>query len=307
MNGNSTKGNGEVYLDILSVHTKKRLGPQSDKKELIQQIKILGRISQYISSLPGERRCGSLTVEAAMLLPLFWWFLSGFLYMLLLFRLQEDIGQGLADAGRQLGQYAYSMGAEQGGLTGVSLVQVRQKLGARCKDSVALSLIGGKLSAVRLGKSKIMERNAQIELIAEYEIRNPWMLLGTGTLPVRQRQICRAWVGSQGAGTEGEWEEMVYVTPYGEVYHRDMECRHLKLSIQMTTQAGAEAGRNKNGDRYHACSGCCSEQGSGSVYVTDYGNRYHQDLNCQGLKRTVYLVFASEAQGKGVCKSCGGE
>ena len=188
----------------------------------------------------------------------------------------------------------------------MSLLQVRQKLGARCKDVVALGLIEGRLLGVRLGKSRIMEEKAQLELIAEYEVRSPWLLFGTGTIPVRQRQLCRAWVGSRGAGAEGEWEEMVYVTPYGEVCHRDMECRHLKLSLQMTTQAEAEAGRNKNGERYQACSGCCREHTSGAVYVTDYGNRYHQNLNCQGLKRTVYLVFASEAQGKSVCKSCGG-
>ena len=299
-------GSGRVYSDILSTQAEKKPGPQSEKYNLIRQAPEAERISEYTWLLHGQRLGGSMTVEAALLLPLFWYFLAGFLYLLLLFRLQEDIGQGLADAGRELGQYAYAVQAEGNKGQQLSLVRVRQKLGQQCQDWVALGLVEGGLSGIRLGKSRIMEEDARIELTAEYRVPTPWLLLGQGTILVRQRQMCRAWTGMKGGISEGEWEEMVYVTPYGEVYHNSMDCHHLKLSIQMTSLEAARQERNKNGERYQACGGCCKNSSEGSVYVTDYGNRYHKDLNCSGLKRTVYLVFASEAQGRGACKSCGG-
>ena len=288
------------------MQAEKKPGPQREKNNLTGQLPAAERISEYAPQSLMSEPCGSMTVEAALLLPLFWYFLAGFLYLLVVFRLQEDISQGLADAGMELGQYAYAVKAEGKGAERLSLLRVRQKLEKSCQDLAALGLVEGELSGIRLGKSRIMEQDARIELTAEYRVRTPWLFLGKKSLLIRQKQMCRAWIGMKGEIAEEEWEKMVYVTPYGEVYHSSMDCRHLKLSIEMVSQEEAEQGRNKSGERYRPCGVCCGNLSGGSVYVTNYGNRYHQDLNCSGLKRTVYLVFSSEAQGKSPCKSCKG-
>ena len=40
------------------------------------------------------------------------------------------------------------------------------------------------------------------------------------------------------------------------------------------------------------------------LYLTEYGNRYHNSLICSRLKRTVYAIHVSKAVVKGACTKC---
>ena len=97
-------------------------------------------------------------------------------------------------------------------------------------------------------------------------------------------------------------EGVVYITETGLVYHRDYHCTHLDLSIRMVSSEEVKRLRNKSGGKYHTCERC--KGGTGGVYITDTGNRYHSSLSCSGLKRTVYAVPLSEIAGKRACSKC---
>ena len=62
--------------------------------------------------------------------------------------------------------------------------------------------------------------------------------------------------------------------------------------------------RNNDQEKYHPCDKCVHGSAASQVYLTDYGNRYHNSLSCSGLKRTVYAIPVSEAVGKGACTKC---
>ena len=119
-----------------------------------------------------------------------------------------------------------------------------------------------------------------------------------------------AWTGAdRGNGNSEENkkpENMVYVTVSGSVYHKKLNCSHLNLSVTKVSGGNVSSKRNENGEKYHACESCSRGQAPEStVYITKSGNRYHNDKNCSGLKRSVRLVKESEAGNLHACKRCG--
>ncbi len=117
----------------------------------------------------------------------------------------------------------------------------------------------------------------------------------------------RKWTGYDPTETSSDDEEMVYITETGTVYHRDRECSYLNPSIKTVAYEALSYLRNSSGHIYYACRSCVvSKTGAGSVYITTYGESYHRDINCEGLKRTIYCVPISEVGGRGPCSKCGG-
>ena len=104
---------------------------------------------------------------------------------------------------------------------------------------------------------------------------------------------------------ESEKEEMVYVTAYESVYHTSSECTHLSLSVQAVSGSRVENLRNEDGKTYHACDKCVgSGAKNGTVYITREGDHYHNDAECGGLTRTVRLVKKSEVEELHLCSRC---
>lgn len=90
----------------------------------------------------------------------------------------------------------------------------------------------------------------------------------------------------------------VYITDNREAYHMSRHCTHLDLTISMASAQTAQY------YGYTRCSFCGDKEAAG-VYVTKWGDRYHNDRNCSGLKRTLYRVKKSQVEGLGACQRCG--
>ena len=46
------------------------------------------------------------------------------------------------------------------------------------------------------------------------------------------------------------------------------------------------------------------KQKQDTVFITDQGNRFHYDLNCSGIKRTIYMIRLSEVGNRKQCSRC---
>ena len=130
-----------------------------------------------------------------------------------------------------------------------------------------------------------------------------------GMLEASLRQNGAEYVNEEGqaGGEEKEKEPMIYVTENGSVYHKDIGCSYLDLSISHVSKNAAEGLRNHYGEKYSPCETCGKgqEQG-GMVYITETGNRYHTLESCSGLKRTVRMEKQSHVSGKmHACSRCG--
>lgn len=264
----------------------------------------------------GERRflfSGSMTVEAALVLP---WFLFGMLAMLQFAGIQLYVSSllvGMQDTAKDMAGYAYI-----------------QNMGVSAGEGLTSDIIAGGLSAAYarsriLNQTGITEEQGSFHLLQSSFQDNVIDLVGSfkpthtyTIMPVRKltsviRARVRAWTGREGqlgeengeGNKEETTEKLVYVTETGHVYHRDENCTHLKLSIQTVSKGDLVHIRNSSGGKYHACEKC-GRGDTDSVYISTYGNKYHTSLSCSGLKRTISTVSVSDLEGWKACSKCGG-
>lgn len=268
---------------------------------------------ERISSCLSCGTAASMTVEACFVLPFFLFAFLNIISILELYRLQGNMSAAMHETEKQMAVYGYEYrevrgqaagAAESLGLTYLyASNQVTNTLGAGYLDS---SPIAGGASAISWVRSEVMREDDCIDLVAEYRVRPPVAVVGYSEFVMYNRLRTRAWTGYDNAGAGGSCgeEEIVYITPEGEVYHRSRSCTYLKLSITAVDKSILADERNADGAKYYPCDECGADCGN-TVYITDYGNRYHASLSCSKLKRTVQAVPISQAGGRAPCSKCG--
>lgn len=254
---------------------------------------------------------GTLTVEAAMVLPVFLFFMIAVLQYGRVMETAVKFGTALSETGRAMAAAAYL--SEYGGEPGEGAKTAAGMLSAAYAKRKVLAKSGDHSSVknVNMVLSSFLETEDRIDLVLTYQIRTPISGIHLPGNFFLQRASVRAWTGRAGSGggkQEGEQEsetssESVYVAATGRVYHDDPECTHLKLSIREVDRNAVDTLRSRGGAKYHACEKCGAGSGS-SVYITNEGNRYHSSLSCSGLKRTVSQVERDQCS-LPACSKCG--
>ncbi|MCC8066283.1 MAG: pilus assembly protein, partial [Clostridiales bacterium] len=252
----------------------------------------------------------SLTVEAALVLPLFLFCIVALLQYCKAMETAVQFGTALADTGKNLATVAYA--ETYTGEVGTGAQIAVGTLSVFYAQNRVTSKVGDTTSVknVNMALSSLMQEDEMIDLVLTYQIRSPFGVINLPGTFFIQRASVRAWVGrtveeNSGEATEGgEDGEMVYVTATGSVYHTDPDCTYLKLSVHAVDASELEGLRNNSGGIYHECELCGSDCGS-TVYITNDGTRYHSSLTCSALKRTVTQVKLSEVGDMHVCSKCG--
>ena len=105
-----------------------------------------------------------------------------------------------------------------------------------------------------------------------------------------------------------ETGEYVYLADHGKVYHRDAGCVYLNPGIQEVAYGQVAERRNVSGGKYAPCRSCSRNVNTtdGSrVYITPYGDGWHTQKTCPGLKRSARKVLIEEVGGLPPCSKCG--
>ena len=206
----------------------------------------------------------SLTVETALVLPLFFFGMVTMISFMDIYKLQTEHLSVLCQKTKQAGMYAYVL--DGSGVEEITL-----------PDIYSYQPVGGFIPFSKVRMYNVVK--------------------------------VHAWTGTEhksGEGTEESVETMVYVTEKGQVYHKKLECTYLNLSVTQVAGSRVSNLRNDYGEKYHACEICSRYKNpSGTVYITEKGNRYHNERTCSGLKRSVRLVKESELEGMRCCSRCG--
>lgn len=252
----------------------------------------------------------SLTVEAAVVLPLFLLAMIAALQYAAAMETAVRFGTSLAETGKQMATAAYveRFGGDIGKIPeaaagALSATYAKQRLLSQAKDTSAVR-------KVNLLLSSFLQEDDTIDLVLTYQIRSPVSLIKLPGSFFLQRARVRAWTGrdtgcegsADGADSDGEY---AYVTETGTVYHDDPNCTHLKRSIREVDKSELDKLRNSSGGKYLDCERCGGAAVDGKVYITDDGDRCHSSLSCSGLKRTVRQISKKELGDMRACSKCG--
>jgi len=272
----------------------------------------------HIRALSGKASFfASLTVEAALVMPVFLFGILNLLGMMEIFDVQMRLQAALHQTAKEMAVEGYAYGQLQpGNEEALSLpVQVAfsesfVRSGVQryvTKSVLDHSVIENGSRGIVYSFSKIME-NDRIELIAVYRIAPRFALVPFMKVWTASQAKVRAFTGYDNTrpleGKQSQ-EEYVYVTESGSAYHLDRGCSHLKLSIQLVGTNEVKELRNEEGGRYYPCEVCHGSQNVGDiVLITNQGDRYHRTVTCPGLKRTIRTIPLDQASGYHPCGRC---
>lgn len=279
--------------------------------KFLQTANFIKRISLLI--LPQTKVKASMTVETALVLPLFCFFMLHMGSAIEMMRLHGNLEVALWDVGRQVGIYGGILDAEDNGdgenednsdrlgIVAVSYTyvknQIRNQLGEEYLEQSPLEQGTDSLQFLESSTE-----NDICEIVVTYGISPLTEVLGFQKFRMANRYYGHLWNGYAIPGTENGGE-YVYVTEDSEVYHVSRECTHLRLSVQRVEAAEIPKG-------YHLCEKCMVQQ-EGTVpeengyYICSEGKCYHIRRDCPGLKRTVYCVARKDVDGYRECSRCG--
>ena len=246
---------------------------------------------------------GSLTVEAAVILPIFACFFSFLLFYFRIMEVQFVVQNALEETGRSLSIMAVKE-LEEPDKEPDYLVAAKGMLALKLEnDALIRQYVSGGALGVSLLGSKF--DGDDVLLNANYVMRFPVRLFGMRDFLVCQSTRYRKWNGWHEQSDIESVSAVVYVTEYGEVYHMRRSCPYLELSIQQISYADLGSERNRNGEVYDACERCKNESDkAGIVYITNYGESYHYTITCSGLKRTIFRQRLVEVGGLPACSKC---
>lgn len=263
---------------------------------------------------------GSITVEASLIIPVFIYTMAAFLYFFQLFLVQENIQKGITTTAQCASQYTYiqkNINPEKIDSIGNSVLD-KTFLYLTLQKNINTSLINasciqGGTFGISLIHSSISTEENIIDVIAVYRVHFPLLFFSIKDYTLVQRVRTKGFIGKSidktrknGVITEDEIssDEIVYITETGNVYHLSKSCTYLNLSIHLCEKNQLDGIRNLYGAKYKKCERCCTAEEKNSYYITESGDRYHSDLNCSGLKRTIYEVLKSQVGTRNLCSRC---
>lgn len=251
---------------------------------------------------------GSLTVEAALALPVCLGVLLALCGLLQAVMVVEQVNQHLCMTARKAA--AFSVSGD-----GISQAEVIRCYFEGLSDGgLQTKRLRGGAGGVLLSVTQSHESGVFC-IRAVYQIKLPGVFGPWRILSAADTVYARAFAGielpehgSSGEGHDGQTGNY-YVAENGVVYHTDRNCTYLDLSIQQVSASSLSGRRNLSGSKYVPCEKCARSGMPAAVYITNQGEAWHTDLCCSGLKRTIHLQDDEGAHAHGLrpCPRCGGE
>lgn len=269
---------------------------------------------------------GSLTAEAAFVVPIFFFAVYAFLQLFLFLQVQLEMQRYMNALVRELSGYGNLVASvhnlmasdeqetileEYGFDALVTSVTEQAYLTYRMKDAVEdagwITFVEDEALGFDLSGSGFYEDEGEIRLIVSYRFRIPGVLFVPISIPVVQRIEASGFYGRNWATIESqEVPDEVYIADNSTVYHRYSTCTYLKVSVRQVVSSKIDGERNQSGGIYYPCGACKSQPVGDVVYIATYGDRYHTTMICSNIRRNIQSISLAEAESRGLagCSKC---
>lgn len=293
-------------------------------------------LSRWYKRSKGRKiEAASLTVEAALVLPIFLYFVLIFLYFIQIFTVQEQVQSAITKIGFKFSKAAYVIqdfpSVEEAMNLEFSIFGLDIDLGladwveeassqsilksySRAyldTEYINRSCIKGGYQGISFEGSNLFAEDEMIDIQVSYQVELPIRIFLMPNMRMKQRVRLRSWTGYQIEAayqieSEDDKESTVFVTQTGSVYHKSETCSHIKLSIT-SVQGIPTALRNEQGAKYYPCEVCSKGEAINPLavyFITSDGTRYHKKRDCSSIKRNVREIPLSETGSRTPCKRC---
>lgn len=238
----------------------------------------------------------SLTIEAAVVVPIMIGFLVSILFLFRVLQVQVAIEETLLFVGRELAVESCMLDSQEALL----LAAEGHMLETLSDYEIVSQYVKYGKYGIYLGKSDFSGED--IILCAEYEVKLPVNFFEINSLSLSNVNRFRKWSGAKSSKEVGKY---VYVTATGRVYHLNLDCRVLDLSVCNAEKSEIDKIRGADGQKYYPCEKCMDNKDTGQiVYYTQYGTRYHKEVSCSALKRYVKKILISDIGDMKGCSFC---
>ena len=284
--------NIEIYAELYRKENDSILTP----KNICIHKKIFRTPKERASSFTSK---GSITPEATLATSFFFFTVLCLVYLFEILAIQANVKSALYAVGKEVALEAYTRPVIP--VTKMER-QLVEKVGA---ERLEKSIVVGGSNGFDCSASKKYWNTTIMDLSVHYQLEVPVLMFHIPLVSKEETIRVKGWTGHEVKLTDSLDNVMVYVTDYGLVYHADIYCNYLNLSVRTIEKAELEHLRNENGGIYKECLLCKrGENVSGKYYITDYGDGYHRSLECSGLKRNIYTISLEDAHGLGGCSKC---
>jgi len=257
-------------------------------------------------------RGASITVEAALILPLFLIFTMQILSVFEMMSVYSRMEKAVSETAAETAMLLYAFGEPENSRETSFLLsetfireEIIRKAGA---ERINNSVISGGIAGLHLFRSDIGVNGEDVKIVLTYRVK-PWFsFCGIGKMTLVNHATVKAWNGFERKGTEenGEQSQTVYVTQTGDTYHLYRDCTYLKADSRSVTKAELKNSRNANGGIYYPCK-LCNKNDTGKneiYYISVWGTAYHSDRNCTALEKGVTAIPVKDAGQRHLCSKC---
>ena len=242
-------------------------------------------------------RSASLTAEAALVFPVFFFavYMLWQLFLLLLF--QMDVCHEITETAMKYAHLGYPERKAEEQNVDISWLY-QPLLWNALPDSDRVE---------SLWVLCLPEEDGSIQVRVNYRFICESVFFAKVKFPVQQTFRFYPYIGKteEDLFAVEEQKDVVYMTEYGTVYHESRACGYLNVAVHSVEASGVGQERNSFGRGYTLCERCDNRENTGTVYLSAGGTKYHLVAGCPALKRTVTEKTREEVEGVPPCHKCG--